>query len=467
MRYSRSRQTDRQLYTKSYAIPTEWPKVNFIIGNPPFLGGKRLRAELDDNYINMLFNVYNGRVARESDLVCYFFEKARAQIEKNDADRAGLLATNSIRGGANREALKRIKQTGDIYMAWSDEPWILNGAAVRISIVGFDDGTEANMTLNGLTVSNINSDLTATIDITSASRLKENLGISFMGITPAGPFDIDGTLAREMLSLPVNPNGHVNADVIRPYFNGKDLTRRPAYRWIIDFGTSMSEEESALYEAPYQYALRVVKPVRMENRSTTGIWWRHERPRAEMRAVLAQRARYLATSMVSKHRFYSWLETNVLPANLLIVFGRDDDYFFGVLHSRIHEVWSLRMGTSLEDRPRYTPTTCFETFPLPWPPGQEPVDDPRVIAIGEAAKRLDELRNNWLNPESASDADLKKRTLTNLYNAKPTWLQNAHAALDRAVWNTYGWPEDEVPAEVEEDVILSRLLALNGERATP
>jgi hypothetical protein len=119
----------------------------------------------------------------------------------------------------------------------------------------------------------------------------------------------------------------------------------------------------------------------------------------------------------------------------------------------------------LEDRPRYTPTTCFETFPLPWPPGQEPVDDPLVIAIGDAAKRLDELRNNWLEPEGASDAELKKRTLTNLYNARPTWLQNAHAALDRAVWDAYGWPEDELPAEVEEDVILSRLLELNVERA--
>jgi hypothetical protein len=167
--------------------------------------------------------------------------------------------------------------------------------------------------------------------------------------------------------------------------------------------------------------------------------------------------------MVSKHRFYSWLDAYALPANLLIVFAREDDYFFGVLHSRAHEVWSLRMGTSLEDRPRYTPTTCFETFPLPWSPGTEPVDDPRVIAIGEAAKRLDALRENWLNPPGAPEAELKKRTLTNLYNARPQWLRNAHAALDRAVWAAYGW-DDPDPAAVDEDTVLSRLLALNMER---
>jgi hypothetical protein len=118
------------------------------------------------------------------------------------------------------------------------------------------------------------------------------------------------------------------------------------------------------------------------------------------------------------------------------------------------------MGTSLEDRPRYTPSTTFETFPFPWPPGSEPEGDARVEAIAEAARRLVELRNNWLNPPDASEADLKKRTLTNLYNARPTWLDNAHAALDKAVFAAYGWPGTLTDAEV-----LERLLALNLARA--
>ena len=153
----------------------------------------------------------------------------------------------------------------------------------------------------------------------------------------------------------------------------------------------------------------------------------------------------------------------MIPDSALVVFARQDDYFFGVLHSRAHEVWSLRMGTSLEDRPRYTPTTCFETFPLPWSPGKEAWRDERLHAIAHAAGELDAKRNAWLNPPDASDAVLKKRTLTNLYNERPTWIANLHAALDRAVWSAYGWTDD--PAETTDEEILERLLALNGERS--
>jgi hypothetical protein len=124
------------------------------------------------------------------------------------------------------------------------------------------------------------------------------------------------------------------------------------------------------------------------------------------------------------------------------------------------------MGTWLGkgNDPRYTPTTCFETFPLPWPPGQEAWRDPRLHAIANAAHELNDRREAWLNPPDASDADLKKRTLTNLYNTRPAWLAAAHAALDRAVWTAYGWEDDS--AETTDEEILGRLLALNGERAT-
>jgi hypothetical protein len=154
-----------------------------------------------------------------------------------------------------------------------------------------------------------------------------------------------------------------------------------------------------------------------------------------------------------------------MPDHQLNFFAREDDYFFGVLHSRAHEVWSLRMGTWLGvgNDPRYTPTTCFETFPLPWPPGWEPADDSRVTAIAEAAKALDEKRAARLNPPDCPEAELKKRTLTNLYNQRPAWLQMAHATLDRAVWAAYGWPDD--PTETTEDEILTRLLTLNQTRS--
>jgi type II restriction/modification system DNA methylase subunit YeeA len=185
-----------------------------------------------------------------------------------------------------------------------------------------------------------------------------------------------------------------------------------------------------------------------------------------MREAVSGQSRFLVTPSVAKHRIFVWLDSDVYPDHQLNVFAREDDYFFGVLHSRAHEVWSLRMGTWLGkgNDPRYTPTTTFETFPLPWPPGEEPKGDPCVEAIAASARTLNERRDAWLNPPDASEAQLKKRTLTNLYNERPAWLANAHAALDRAVWNAYGWPEDEVPAEVDENVMLGRLLALNSDR---
>ncbi|MCK4625205.1 MAG: class I SAM-dependent DNA methyltransferase, partial [Phycisphaerae bacterium] len=385
------------------------------------------------------------------DLCCYWFEKARAYIEaeakKKHYVRAGLLATQGIRGRANRTVLQRIKETGDIFMAWSDRPWVLDGAAVRVSMVGFDDGTQKIRMLDGESVDKINTDLSALADITKAQRLTENLGISFMGDTKVGPFDIPSELAREMLSHP-NPSGKPNNDVIRPWVNGRDITQRPRNMWIIDFPPGMSESEAALYEAPFEYIKEHVRPFRKEAKSgdRTGVsWWIHQRPRPDMREAIHPLSRYLAIPVIAKHRLFVWLEGDVLPDHQLIVLARSDDYFFGVLQSRVHEVWALTQGTQLESRPRYTPTTCFETFPFPWPVNQSdvPEDKKEIHArISAAAARLNELRENWLNPEpgSISAQDMKKRTLTNLYNKRPTWLENACAELDAAVLEAYGWP---------------------------
>jgi type II restriction/modification system DNA methylase subunit YeeA len=446
----------------------EWPDADFIIGNPPFLGGNKIRKELGDDYVEDLFDVFKGRVPAFADLCCYFMETSREKIKVRCAMRSGLLATNSIRGGANREVLKRIKETGDIFLAWSDEPWILDGADVRISIVGFDDGSERERALDGLVVSSINSDLTSRVDVTSASTLEENQNLGFMGFSKKGPFDISSNLAKEWLALPLNANGKQNSDVVKRWWNGRSVTRRWDNSWIVDFGVGTPLEMAAYYEAPFQYILNTVKPIRdLNNREIYRTrWWIHAEPRPKLRDAIQHLSRFIVTPTVSKHRLFVWLERDVVPDQQLIAFAREDDYFFGVLHSRAHEVWSLRMGTWLGvgNDPRYTPTTCFETFPLPWTPGKEPVDNPSVRAIAAAAKDLDEKRNAWLNPPDASDAELKKRTLTNLYNQRPTWLAMLHDRLDRAVWAAYGW-DDPNPAEVEEETILSRLLELNRERS--
>ncbi len=442
-----------------------WPKANFVIGNPPFLGGKLLRRELGDKYVNELFELYAGRVKAESDLVVYWFEKARSLVEAGEAGRVGLLATQSIRGGANRAVLDKISESASIFWAWSDRDWLLEGAAVHVSMVGFDDGSEPTKTLNGTIVSEINADLSSGLDLGRATPLPENKNLCFMGVTRIGEFTIDPPTAQKMLRAAGNVNGRQNSDVIKPWINAVDITRRNRGNYIIDFGTDMSEHDAAQYELPFEHVRHYVFPERAKNRreSYKKRWWIFGEPRSNLRNAIRPLRRYIATPMVSKHRVFVWVQPGTIPENLVNVIAREDDYFFGVLHSVIHEWWGLLQGTQLESRPRYTPDSTFLTFPFPWAPGTEPSeqDDPRVKAIADAARELARLRDNWLNPPKCPPEELKKRTLTNLYNERPEWLANAHRALDEAVFAAYSWPANLSKAE-----ILARLLALNHQRAS-
>lgn len=480
---------DREDWTEK-----EWPQADVIVGNPPFLGGKRMRSYLGDRYVDRLFGLYRDRVKPEADLVTYWVAKGATAVKAHLAVRVGFVATNSIRGGASREVLKLAVSLSRISFAWSDEPWVVDGAAVRVSMIGLEAlGATTRPSLDGEPVSEIYTDLTASrgeasYDLTSTARLAENRGRSFMGVTKSGPFDIAGEIARELLQAPLNPHGRPNSDIIKPSINGQEVTRRPSDRWLIDFSDVGSEADAALYEAPFELAERIVKPVRAKSRTQKNreLWWRYERARPEMYRAIGASERFIGTSMVAKHRLFRWFPSLVIPENLVIAIARDDDTTFGILHSRFHELWSLRMGTSLEDRPRYTPTTTFETFPFPAGltpdiPAADYADDPRAQAIAAAAARLNELRENWLNPpdlvrrepevvegypdrilpvDEAAAKELKKRTLTNLYNQRPAWLDHAHKALDEAVAAAYGWP-----ADLTDDEVLAKLFALNQARA--
>ena len=349
--------------------------------------------------------------------------------------------------------LERIKRSGDIFAAYSDKDWVLDGANVHISIVCFDDGSEEIRTLDDVQVAEINADLATGADLTHAQRLAENRDVSFMGDIKVGPFEITDAVAQEMLSH-VNPHGKPNSDVVTRWMNGRDINQRNRNMWIIDFGVDMSESDASLYAVPFEYVVANVKPNRDTNRDARfrRYWWLHGRPRGEMRQALQGLNRYIGTSMVSRHRLFSFIDSNVLPDATIIVFARDDDYFFGILQSRIHTTWALAIGTQLEDRPRYTPTSCFETFPFPRS------SDEQRAAVAAAASELIDRRNNVTYPAGLSGA--QRRTLTNLYNENPTWLRNAHAKLDAAVADAYGWSHD-----LSDEQILDRLLALNLERA--
>jgi hypothetical protein len=410
--------------------------------------------------------------------------------------------------------------------------------------------------LNGQPVAAIHADLTgqpldgdgAGVDLTAVVALEENSLASFQGTSKKASFDIPGTIARDWLKQP-NPNERKNSDVVRPWSNGLMLSGRTKDIWIIDFGTDMTESDATLYERPFEHVLRHVKPERDKNNREAyrKYWWRHAEARPRMRSAFGGLNRYIATIAHSKHRFFVWLSTSVCPDQALIVIARSDDTTFGILHSRFHELWSLRMCTWLGkgNDPRYTPTTTFETFPFPegltpadtvgaqpcfgspFDPAQgkaqhesgrpveannadlshgiaegagplpatpilpdlaDPSRLPAAEAIATAAFELNRLREAWLNPpdwvdwvitpeeeqagfpprpvaKPGHEADLKQRTLTNLYNARPAWLTLAHERLDRAVAAAYGW--DDYSPDTADDDILRRLLALNRARRHP
>jgi type II restriction/modification system DNA methylase subunit YeeA len=480
----------------------QWPEAEFIVGNPPFLGAKLMKRKLGHEKTELYRAAFAGRLAGFSDLVCFWFEKSRDQLANGRSKRVGLVATSSIRGGTNRPILDRIESEFVIFDAWSEQPWIIDGARVEVSIICFADRRCAPKEhhLDGKAVTQINSDLTTGLNLSLAKPLRDNRAASYLGIQKSGPHDIAGELARGFISQPANPNGQANSAILKPYWNGDDLTGRPRDVWLIDFPLKLSQSDASLFQAPFEF-LKTTKydpddfedqRSLIEARATARDeharqrWWEPYWPRPDLRKKLSALSRYVVTPETAEYRIFAWLALPTLPDKNLIVIARDDETAFGILHSRFHEAWSLRLGTSLEDRPRYTSTTTFSTFPFPEGltpniPAKDYASDPRAIAIAKAAKRLDELRNAWLNPADLIDivpevvpgypdrilpkteaaaAELKKRTLTNLYNQRPQWLTDAHRDLDAAVAAAYGWP-----ADISEEDALAKLLELNLARA--
>jgi hypothetical protein len=484
-----------------------WPEATVIVGNPPFLGTKRQWKELGIEYSTHLREKYSKRVPAFADLVCYWFSNAHEALKSGRAVVAGLVATNSIRGGMNRAVLDAIAKDCEIFDAWDELPWVNDGAAVKVSLITFAlKGHGQPVRLNNVAVSAINPDLTSGSDLSKAAVLPENGDCCFYTTVKGGPFECDPVLARQWLQQP-NPNGLSNAQVLRRWANGLDIVRRPADNWLVDFGCNMVEAEAQLFEAPYHHVRENVRPLRLKSNRENyrKYWWLFAEPVPRMRAAVAGLRRQLVTVIVSKHRIFTWLDHRILPDHALAVIAREDDYTFGVLQSRFHRLWSLRLGTSLEDRPRYTPTTCFETYPFPagltpadtagrgtetcegvlLPAGLNMAIKARAKRVAVAANRLYELRERWLNPPEwttripeiapagmsaspypdrivvrpdISDENAKalaRRTMTNLYNEEPEWLRTAHENLDRAVAACYGWAYE--PSLSDEQVLVALL----------
>jgi hypothetical protein len=453
--------------------PRDWPEVDYIVGNPPFLGNYKMRQELGDDYSEKIREAYEGRLPGGVDLVVYWFEKAREQLEHGKTERVGLIATNSIRQKLNRYVLERINKIGGIFLTWPDRPWFQDDAAVRVSIVGFDngdqkvqsiwtfDGDEYNPSQRQKShrfVSRINPDLTSTVDLTQAKHLSENSEKAFKGVMPAGPFDISAETASSWFDMP-NPSGVSNRDVLKLYVSGDDILKHSRNRWIVDFA-QLPYEKAKEYLLPFKYLEETVKEIRQKNNRKLyrDYWWLPAETRPGLRSAIKNLNRYIATSRVAKHRIYVWLASDALPSNAITVIASEHDFVYGLLNSEIHVTWSLNLSSELGETNQYT-NHSFETFPFP-----DPTDAQRE-AIEKAAQHLHNIRE-FLKK--------KDKTLTEIYNEledlrsqeKPNIkdpvysLLLAHQDLDKAVYAAYGW---EYP--LADEVILERLLALNLERA--
>jgi type II restriction/modification system DNA methylase subunit YeeA len=492
----------------------EWPKADVVVGNPPFLGSKFLRngkpatrtrpavPGLGDTYVNKLFAAYEGENPASSDLVTYWFVQCRKYIRQGDLDRVGLVATKSVAKGASNFAIASIvnKKSARIFFAVSNTDWVVDGADVRVSLVCMDrTNSDQPAILDGLRVASINPDLSTGTNLTVAAPLAENAKCSFQGVKQNGTFEILPEKARQMLAMPTNPNGQPNSRVIKKFCGNDDVSMRDQDGWIVDFTDFKDLDSASLFEAPFESIRHVEQErTRRTKGETTEVgklaeFWLMQRPRQELRSAIVGLHRVLAVPETSEHFIFRWLPSSAVFSGSLFVFSRSDNFFFGICQSRIHTLWARAIGNNLGagNQDRYNKTSSFETFPFPEGltpniPADEYASDPRAQKIAAAAARLNELRENWLNPadlvirvpevvpgypdrllpkDEAAAKTLKTRTLTNLYNQRPTWLENAHKALDEAVAEAYGWGDDWRAGLLTDDEILARLFALNQERA--
>ena len=257
----------------------------------------------------------------------------------------GLLATQAIRGQANREVLRRIVADLHIFLAYSDRDWILEGAEVHVSIIGFQVVAARRPFLNGAEVSKIYPDLSAGVEGTSAGRLAENLAIAFQGPVKVGKFELIFNAAHSLLCLP-NPSTKSNSDVLSPYVTGAEIADRFQGEWIIDFGT-LSEGQAALYEGVFEHVRKIVKPARdkTRDRRRRERWWLHGAAGSEMKSRLRPLRRYIGSSRHAKDWLFRFIEPcNTFPDSGVVAFARADDYFFGVLQSSVHELWCAPHG---------------------------------------------------------------------------------------------------------------------------
>lgn len=465
----------------------EWPKADFIVGNPPFLGTRRMRLALGDGYVEGLFRAM-PEVPENADLVMYWWSIAAGIVRSGGALQFGLITTNSIAQTFNRAVVQHhMSATPPLALRFviPDHPWIeaSDGAAVRVAMtVGIpgpavgerleveseNSGPEGDnartVRLSVASVGVVSTDLRVGASPAHAVILRANANVAFWGVKFYG----DGFIlnAEEASSLASTPS----APLLRPFVSGRDLTKVARRLLVIDANGLDEATLRREYPAAYQHLLVRVKPVREHNPRAfkRERWWIFGENQPGMRAAIEGLVRYVVTTETATHRVFQFIHAPALAEGTVAVIALDDAHFLGVLSSRVHVVWSLAAGGTLEDRPRYNKTVCFDPFPFP------DATDSQRLRIRALADDLDAHRK-------ARQAEHPELTMTGMYNVLAklragealtdkekvihtqglvSVLRQLHDDLDAAVFDAYGWP-----STLTDEEILERVVKLNAERA--
>ncbi len=476
----------RPLDTYENPRPAEWPQADFIVGNPPFLGNKRMRDDLGDGYTEALRSAYPATL-EGADFVMFWWHKAAKETLASRTRRFGFITTNSLRQSSNRRVMEPHlvgEQCVSLRFAIPDHPWVdsADGAAVRIAmtVAGVrkpgrlgelatviseeSDGSGEAIVSLSTKVGEIHADLTTGANLTSATPLKSNESLSFMGVTLVGDF----TITQEELQA-LKLVGSARPEVVKRYLIGKDLTQEPRGSEIIDFFGLTEVQARQTTPQLFDRLLANVKPQRAQNKraSYRERWWIFAEPRTSMRAALIGLPRYIATPETAKHRFFVFVAGDVVLDHSAFAIALADAFHLGVLSSRVHVIYSLAAGGTLEDRPRYRNARCFDPFPFP-DCTEKQKDRIRVLAEELDAHRkraqathrlgLTDIYNVLEKLRAGQALTAKDRAVHDA--ALVSTLKQLHDDLDAAVADAYGWPWPLADAE-----ILERVVALNAARA--
>jgi hypothetical protein len=470
------------------ARKTTWPKADFIVGNPPFIGASTMRQSLGDGYVDAVRGAY-PELPESIDFVMYWWHLAAELVREQKVRRFGFITTNSIRQTFNRRAMAPQLDAGlRLAFVVPDHPWVdaADGAAVRIAMtVGtveqvpgllLRSRSEAETHSDEIrvefseSVGEVHADLTVGADVTGVVGLRANEGLACPGVKLHGAGFIVSPEDAEKLLPGVTRNARGVPAVIKPYRNGKDMNDRPRGAMVIDLFGFTAEQVLERVPSVYQWVAERVRPERLLNNRATyrDNWWIFGEARRELRQMLAGLPRYIATTETSKHRMFQFLDGGILPDNMLVCMALDDAFHLGVLSSRAHVSWALAVGGTLEDRPRYNKTRCFDPFPFPQ------VTSAEADKIRQIAEHLDAHRKRQQDLHEAV-------TMTGMYNVLEALregraltpkervihekglvgiLRELHDELDEAVFAAYGWS-----SSIGNDELLQKLADLNAARA--